>query len=139
MRLKIAKTFVIAALTALTLQLTACGTLLHPEREGQRGGRIDPGIAVLDGVGLLFFLIPGVIAFAVDFTNGTIYLPGGGYAAAGSSGMDVVKVKGKLTNKKIQQVILEETGRRVDLSKSEVHSSKELASRSALNSEVKFL
>ena len=33
-------------------------------------------MAVLDGIGLLFFIIPGVIAFAVDFSNGTIYLPG---------------------------------------------------------------
>lgn len=56
--------------------MTACGTILHPERKGQRGGRIDPSIAILDGIGLLFFFIPGVIAFAVDFSNGTIYLPG---------------------------------------------------------------
>ena len=33
-------------------------------------------MAVLDGIGLLFFILPGVIAFAVDFSNGTIYLPG---------------------------------------------------------------
>jgi hypothetical protein len=68
---------------ALILQATACGTILHPERRGQRGGRIDAGIAVLDAVGLLFFIIPGVIAFAVDFTNGTIYLPGGGKGGLG--------------------------------------------------------
>ena len=59
------------------LQTTACGTILHPERKGQKTGKIDPGIAILDGLGLLLFVIPGVIAFAVDFTNGTIYLPGG--------------------------------------------------------------
>lgn len=62
---------------ALILQSFGCGTILHPERKGQQGGRIDAGIAVLDGIGLLFFIIPGVIAFAVDFSNGTIYLPGG--------------------------------------------------------------
>ncbi len=60
---------------ALLLQSIACGTLLHPERKGQRDGRIDAGIAVLDALGLLLFIIPGVIAFAVDFSNGTIYLP----------------------------------------------------------------
>ncbi len=59
-------------------QLAGCGTIIHPERKGQKDGRIDPGIAVLDGIGLLFFIIPGVIAFAVDFSNGTIYLPGTG-------------------------------------------------------------
>ncbi len=50
---------------------------MHPERKGQTSGRIDAGVAVLNGVGLLFFLIPGVIAYAVDFSNGTIYLPKG--------------------------------------------------------------
>jgi hypothetical protein len=60
---------------ALGLQSMGCGTILHPERKGQKDGRIDAGVAVLDGIGLLFFIIPGVIAFAVDFSNGTIYLP----------------------------------------------------------------
>lgn len=58
-----------------TLQLVGCGTLMYPERRGQRGGSLDAGVAVLDGIGLLFGIIPGVIAFAVDFSNGTIYLP----------------------------------------------------------------
>ena len=76
--------------TALIVLSSACGTILHPERRGQRGGRIDAGIAVLDAVGLLFFIIPGVIAFAVDFTNGTIYLPGGG---RGFGRAEPVKIK----------------------------------------------
>ncbi len=54
---------------------TSCGTILYPERRGQAAGRIDAGVAVLDGIGLLFFLVPGVIAFAVDFATGAIYLP----------------------------------------------------------------
>ncbi|MEM9233736.1 MAG: hypothetical protein AAGA69_05800 [Pseudomonadota bacterium] len=56
--------------------LSGCGTLLYPERRGQTGGKIDPGVAVLNGVGLLLFVIPGLIAFAVDFSTGAIYLPG---------------------------------------------------------------
>mgnify|MGYP006918514624 FL=1 len=48
---------------------------MYPERKGQVSGKIDAGVAVLDGIGLLLFIIPGVIAFAVDFSNGTIYLP----------------------------------------------------------------
>jgi len=60
---------------AFTMQLMGCGTLMYPERRGQRGGSLDAGVAVLDGIGLLFGIIPGVIAFAVDFSNGTIYLP----------------------------------------------------------------
>ncbi|MBI3552116.1 MAG: hypothetical protein HY077_06325 [Elusimicrobia bacterium] len=62
---------------ALLLHFAACGTILHPERKGQKNGDIDAGIAVLDGIGLLFGILPGVIAFAVDFSNGTIYLPSG--------------------------------------------------------------
>jgi hypothetical protein len=61
----------------LTTQLTACGTVFYPERKGQISGRIDPVVAIANGVGLLFFVVPGVIAFAVDFTTGAIYLPGG--------------------------------------------------------------
>ncbi|GAA0793151.1 hypothetical protein [Marinobacterium sediminicola] len=72
------------AILSLSLVLSGCGTIMHPERKGQVSGRIDPGVAVLDGIGLLFFFVPGVIAFAVDFSNGTIYLPGGRSADAGS-------------------------------------------------------
>lgn len=60
---------------AICFQLVSCGTILHPERKGQISGKVDPGIVALDAVGLLFFFVPGVIAFAVDFSNGTIYLP----------------------------------------------------------------
>ncbi len=54
----------------LVLQLVSCGTLIHPERRGQTDGRIDPSIAILDGIGILFFIIPGLIAFAIDFSTG---------------------------------------------------------------------
>ena len=55
--------------------LSGCGTILYPNRRGQSRGRIDVGVALLDALGLLFFIIPGVIAFAVDFSTGAIYLP----------------------------------------------------------------
>ncbi|MFC3024633.1 hypothetical protein ACFODT_12450 [Vibrio zhugei] len=57
--------------------IVGCGTIIYPERKGQVDGRLDAGIVALDAVGLLFFFIPGIVAFAVDFSNGTIYLPGG--------------------------------------------------------------
>ena len=75
MKLRTAACLLIAG-TLLT-HLTACGLILYPDRKGQTSGRIDPGVAVLDGLGLLLYLVPGVIAFAVDFSMGTIYLPGG--------------------------------------------------------------
>jgi len=60
---------------ALSVQLISCGTILYPERRNQRAGFIDAGVVVLDAVGLLFGIIPGVIAFAVDFSTGAIYFP----------------------------------------------------------------
>lgn len=69
------RTFLRSALAAGGLISPGCGTVLHPERRGQPAGRLDWGIVALDAVGLLLFFVPGVIAFAVDFSNGTIYLP----------------------------------------------------------------
>ena len=61
--------------SVFTCSLTGCGTLLYPERRGQPAGPLDWKIVGLNSIGLLFFFVPGVIAFAVDFINGTIYLP----------------------------------------------------------------
>lgn len=58
-----------------TTTVTGCGTLLHPERRGQRTGDLDWKIVALDGLGLMLFFVPGVIAFAVDFATGAIFLP----------------------------------------------------------------
>lgn len=70
-----------AVLPLLPLAGSGCGTILYPERRGQPAGRIDWGVVALDAVGLLFFFVPGVIAFAVDFSTGAIYLPPGRYSA----------------------------------------------------------
>lgn len=59
----------------LLFQLAACGTLLYPERRDQKGGQVDVAVVLMDAIGLIFFIIPGVIAFAVDFSTGAIYLP----------------------------------------------------------------
>ncbi len=91
-----------------TILFTAsCGTILYPERKGQAAGKIDPAVAILNGVGTLLFFIPGIIAFAVDFNNGAIYLPG--------ADKKVKKVKRKFSSvdeeynkKSIQQVVASE-------------------------------
>ncbi|GAB6259982.1 hypothetical protein [Photobacterium sp. R1] len=70
------KALAICLTAILTIQLSGCGVLLHPERKGQKGGNLDPAIAVLDAAGLLLFIVPGLIAFGVDLYYGTIYLPG---------------------------------------------------------------
>ena len=71
----------ITVLVCITLlvQLTSCGTILYPERRGQKpdAAQIDVKVVILDGALLLLFLVPGVIAYAVDFATGCIYLPPG--------------------------------------------------------------
>lgn len=67
-----------AGLVALLLvSLVGCGTILYPERSGQGRGRLDATVVLLDGAGCFLFLVPGLIAFAVDFATGAIYLPHG--------------------------------------------------------------
>ena len=80
----------IAGLTivATTTTLAGCGSIFYPERKGQPSGRIDPAVAIADGVGLLFYIIPGVIAYAIDFSNGTIYLPSRDTAAVNTLHFD---------------------------------------------------
>ncbi len=73
MRLKALASILLS--TTLVTQLAACGTVFYPERRGQISGEIDPGVAILNGIGLLFYVIPGLVAFAVDFATGAIYFP----------------------------------------------------------------
>ena len=76
---------VLAAATTLYMS-SGCGTILYPERRGQRtAAHVDVGVVVMDGLWCLL-IIPGIIAFAVDFSNGAIYLP------AGQASTDPVKV-----------------------------------------------
>ncbi len=69
-------------LLLLAVQTAGCGLLLYPERKGQKSGNIDPGVAILDAAGLVVFIVPGLIAFGVDFATGCIYLPPGQKRAA---------------------------------------------------------
>lgn len=105
MRAVLTKTVIALCSTGLILQLTACGTILHPERKGQKSGQIDPAIAVFNGIGLLFFLIPGVIAFAVDFSNGTIYLPGGRHSSLSDEELLQIAPQGKLDEQKLAAIL----------------------------------
>jgi hypothetical protein len=96
----------------------SCGTILYPERKGQISGKIDPGVAVLNGIGLLFFLIPGVIAFAVDFSNGTIYLPETSSFAENDKfdpdKVKIIKTQKKLTPGEIERLLKKHTGKDID-------------------------
>lgn len=104
------------ALTGLVLgvsitALVGCGTVFHPERKGQMSGRIDPVVAIANGVGLLFFIVPGVIAYAVDFSNGTIYLPG----THDTASVDTLIMDEDMDVPTLEKLLSEKTGKRVRL------------------------
>ena len=114
---------ILASFAAPTVLVTTmgCGTILHPERKGQPAGRIDWAIAALDGLGLLIFFVPGVIAFAVDFHNGTIYLPSNSTTSARrrdklQNGLVAVSIgTNRPTHSDIKRVLMQEAKVTVDL------------------------
>jgi hypothetical protein len=101
---------------SLITQLAACGTIFYPERRGQVSGRIDPAIAIMDAIGLLFYIIPGLLAFAVDFITGAIYLPGGKHAQVDPQLLQqAVKPDGSIDNLRLKSIIEEQTGQQLPL------------------------
>lgn len=110
-------------LAAVLLVTPSCGTLIHPERVGQpRGGKLDLSIVLLDGLGLLLFFIPGVVAFIVDFSTGAIYLPPGYSDAGDPKQWRVVKIpKEEMTRERIEEVVAREVGHSVDLNDDDVY------------------
>jgi HAMP domain-containing protein len=106
----------------LAFQSAGCGTILYPERKGQRSGEIDVGVAVLDAIGLLFFIIPGVIAFAVDFNNGTIYLPRGSHRHALDLGeLRQIRFDPGAGKTEIEAILSDTTGRAIRLDEPGLH------------------
>lgn len=96
------------------INLIACGTILYPERRGNSAGRLDPSIVILDAVGLLFFLIPGVIAFAVDFDNGCIYLSGGKHSDKTTNDIKIVRFNPRSTSPSdLARLIEQSVGKKV--------------------------
>ncbi|SEE65041.1 polyribonucleotide nucleotidyltransferase [Pseudomonas coleopterorum] len=105
-----------AVAAALMTQLTACGTLFWPDRRGQIEGRIDPVVAALDAIGILFYVIPGLIAFGVDFATGAIYLNDGKTAHISPEKLQpAVGRDGKVDNLKLQAILETELGRSLPL------------------------
>lgn len=72
------RVLVLIALAIVMVSVANCGFILYPERRGATGGKIDPAVLIMDCAWLVCFIVPGVIALAVDFATGCIY--GGGMA-----------------------------------------------------------
>jgi len=71
------------------------------------------------------FIIPGIIAYAVDFNNGTIYLPGTSKSSLDIKDMKQVKFDSKhCTNETIEKIIKEETGYMVKLNQNNLRISR---------------
>ncbi len=114
----------ITLLGLLQVSTVGCGTILYPARRGQPAGQLDWGVVALDAVGLLFFFVPGVIAFAVDFNNGTIYLPSEGVAGPAQASTDhtqkspltsITTSPQQLTPQVVEQTLARHTGRDIRL------------------------
>ena len=100
----------------LLTQLSACGSIFFPDRRGQIEGRIDPLIAGLDAIGILFFVIPGLIAFGVDFTTGAIYLPQGKTAQIAPEKLhEAITADGQVDTLKLQAILKTELGQTLPL------------------------
>jgi hypothetical protein len=111
---------ILLLVAALLPSLTSCGSLLYPERRGQPAGRLDAGVVALDAVGLILFVVPGVVAFVVDFADGAIYLPPSQSADAGPApvGRELQTVRlspAELTPQRLEAVVQEHTGRTIRL------------------------
>lgn len=106
----IRKTTATLLVLSLVSQLGACGTLLYPERKGQVSGRLDIGVVALDAIGLLFYFVPGVIAFAVDFVTGAIYLPGGRTVQLSDDELARLKRNGKVDEEQLKTLLDQKTG-----------------------------
>jgi len=110
-----------AATVLVAAGASSCGTLLYPDRRGQPRGQLDLGVIALDAIGLIFFIVPGLIAFAVDFSTGAIYLPPPAYLPQASrrrSAPDLTRVevaREELTRERIEAVVERHTGQPVTL------------------------
>jgi len=102
--------------------LSGCGTILYPDRSYQKNrGGLDPAIVILDGIGLFFFIIPGLVAFAVDFSTGAIYFPADHETGDRERTIfDPHNSEVKLDQREIERIVALKTGKRINLSSDDV-------------------
>lgn len=114
----------LSTISVLSVTTTGCGTIFYPQRRGQPAGRLDWKVVAFDALGLLFFFIPGIVAFAVDFATGAIYLPPDYYGRHSTrpGKTDFTKIDiphGQLDQQAIENVVSKHAGRDVRLTDGE--------------------
>lgn len=117
------KSMLVALAGVLVLQLTACGTLFHAERKGQQAStQVDPAVLILDCCGLLFGIIPGVVAIVIDYSNKTLYYTKAEVRAMKNASIDsidrskMVAVKlDDMNNEAIEKALSQQLGQQVKL------------------------
>ncbi|MDR1896125.1 MAG: hypothetical protein LBR10_04960 [Prevotellaceae bacterium] len=86
---------------------------------------MDWKIVGLDALGLILFFIPGIIAFAVDFHTGAIYLPPCDAGLSSPSNQPLVErhvPREKISREQIEVVVSSHVGQPIDLAASNCSS-----------------
>ena len=69
----------------------------------------------MNAVGLIFYLLPGLIAFGVDFATGAIYLPDDEYSMAPEKLQEAIGADGQIDQARLKAIIEKEIGRSLPL------------------------
>ena len=73
-------------------------------------------MAGFNAIGILFYVLPGLIAFGIDFATGAIYLPGGLTSQVDPQDLhDLVDADGKVDPAKLKALIEVQTGHTLPL------------------------
>ncbi len=73
------------SLICFAFNLAGCGSLLYPKRLNQEpSNKIHAPTLIMDCLWLFVFIVPGVVALAVDFANGTVFYSEEELRSAGS-------------------------------------------------------
>ncbi|OPZ58655.1 MAG: hypothetical protein BWY87_01358 [Deltaproteobacteria bacterium ADurb.Bin510] len=127
MKSSLRKALSVVLLFSLLSMFTSCAFFLYPERRGRTAGHVDVPCLILDCGLLIFWVVPGVIALAVDFASGAIYASSGRGDEQGKQWADCERIEcdtALLMDKHfLEQVVKERTGQTVDLSQAQLWSS----------------
>ena len=74
-----AKNVILFVGDGMSLTTVAAARILDGQR---KGGQMDAAVVVMDGLLLILFIVPGLVAFVIDLSTGAIYLPHGRNAQA---------------------------------------------------------